>query len=124
MQPEVSSSTTTVDKKLFGQELTELWIYKSKDKERIWIYLTIDPKGQSDLQCHMIFFMISESYGQLRPIWPNFDSIQRKIRELSAIESLMTSSLRDRKWQKSDFYEIKVIIILLLPKKSLISNPQ
>ena len=36
MQPEVTFLTNTVDNlKLFGQELTELWIYESNDKERI-----------------------------------------------------------------------------------------
>ena len=123
MQQDVSSSTTTVDNlKLFGQELTELWIYKCNDEQRIWIYLAIDPKGQRDLQCQMIFYIISKSYGLLRSIRPIIDSIQRKRREISAIECLMTSCLRDRKRQKSDFYEIKVILILLLPKNILISN--
>ena len=108
MKPEVSFLTTTVDNlKLFGQELTELWIYKSNDKERIWVYLAIGLKGQRVLQCHMIFYMISKQYGLLRSIWPTFASIQRIIREISAIESLMTSCLRDRKWQKSDFYDTK-----------------
>ena len=30
---------------------------KSNDKERLFIYLAIDPKGQSDLQRHIIFHM-------------------------------------------------------------------
>ena len=44
MQPEVPFSTTTVENwKWFGHELTELWIDKSNNKERICIYLAIDP---------------------------------------------------------------------------------
>ena len=78
MQPEVPFSTTTIENlKWFGHELTELWIDKSNNKERICIYLAIDPKGQRDLQCHMIFDMTSKSYGLPRSLWPNCDSIQR-----------------------------------------------
>ena len=58
MQPEVPFSTTAVEKlKWFDQKLTELWKEKSNEKERIFIYLAIDPKGQGDLQGHMIFYM-------------------------------------------------------------------
>ena len=57
-QPEVPLSMTTVDKlKTFGQELTELWTDEPSDKQRIGIYFAIDPKGQSDLQGHIIFYM-------------------------------------------------------------------
>ena len=78
MQPEVPFSTTTVENlKWFGQELTEFWIDKSNNKERICIYLAIDPKGQRDLQCHMMFDMTSMSYGLPRSLWTNCDSIQR-----------------------------------------------
>ena len=35
------------------------------------------------------------------------DSIQRIIREISAIEILMTSYLLDRKWHKTCFLQIK-----------------
>ena len=71
MQPEVPFSTTTVENlKWFGHELTGLWIDKSSNKERICIYLAIDPKGQRDLQCHMIFDMSSTSYGLPRSLWP------------------------------------------------------
>ena len=58
MQPEVPFLTTTVEKlKWFGQESTELWKEKSNEKETIFIYLASDPKGQVDLQGHMIFYM-------------------------------------------------------------------
>ena len=118
MQPEVFFSTTTVKNlKWFGQELTELWKEKSNDKERLFIYLAIDPKCQGDLHDHMIFYMTSKLYGLSRSLWPIWDSIQRIIREISAIESIMASCVLDRKWHKSFFYEIKVIIILLILKQ-------
>ena len=57
MQPEVPFSTTTVENlKWFGQELTELWKDKSNDKEKIFIYFAIDPKGQRDLQGDKILY--------------------------------------------------------------------
>ena len=40
----------------------ELWKDKSKDKERIFIYLHIDPKGQEDLQGHVIFLYDTMDY--------------------------------------------------------------
>ena len=50
MQPEVPFSTAAVENlKWFDQKLTELWQEKSNEKERIFIYLAIDPKGQGDL---------------------------------------------------------------------------
>ena len=55
---------------------------------------------QGDLQGHMIFYMRSNSHGLPRSLWPNCGSIWRKIREISAIESLMTSCMRDRKWRR------------------------
>ena len=64
MQQEVPFSTTTFKKmKWFGKELTELWKENSNDKERIFIYLAIDPKCQGDLQGHMIFLY------DLKVIW-------------------------------------------------------
>ena len=40
-QPEVRLSTTTFEiVKWFGQELTELWMDKPKDKERIYMHFT------------------------------------------------------------------------------------
>ena len=36
---------------------------KPNDKERICIYLAMNPKGQGDLQGHVIFKMISKSQG-------------------------------------------------------------
>ena len=77
LQPEVPLTTTTVENlKWFGQELTSYeltnqWI------ERLIIYHTIDPKGQRDLQCHIIFYMTTKSEGLPRPLWPNCGSIQR-----------------------------------------------
>ena len=118
MQPEVPFSTTTVKNlKWFGRELTELWKEKSNDKERWFIYLAIDPKCQGDLQSHMIFYMTSKLYGLSRSLWPICDSIQHILREISAIESIMTSCLLNRKCHKVYFYEIKVIIILLILKQ-------
>ena len=108
LQPVVPFSTTTVEKsKWFGQELTELWKEKSHEKERIFIYFAIDPKGQGDLQGHeghMIFYMTYKLYGVSRSLWPICDSIQRIIREIYAIEILKTPCLLDRKWQKSAFF--------------------
>ena len=67
--------TTTVKKlKWFGQELTKLWKEKSNEKERIFIYLAIDPTGQCDLQGHMIFYMTYKLYGlsrSLTNLWLN-----------------------------------------------------
>ena len=101
MQPEVPFSTTNVKNlKWFGQELTELWKEKSNDKGRMLIFLAIDPKCQGDLQGHMIFYMTPKLYGLSRSLWPICDSIQRIIRDISAIESIMTSCLLDRKWHK------------------------
>ena len=78
MQPEVPFLTTTVEKlKWFGQELTKLWKEKSNEKERIFIYLAIDPKGQCDLQGHMIFYLTYKLYGLSRFLWPICGSIQR-----------------------------------------------
>ena len=68
--------------------MTKLWKEKSNEKERIFIYLTIDPKGQNDVQGHMIFLMTFKLNGLSRFLWPICDSIQRIIREISAIESL------------------------------------
>ena len=65
-------------------------------------YSTIEPKGQCDLQGPMIF-LIFKLYGFSRSLRPICDSIQRIIREISAIESLMTSCLLDRKWHKKCF---------------------
>ena len=90
---------------------------KSNEKERIFIYLAIDPKGQGDFQGHMIFYMTYKLYGLSRSLWPFCDSIQRIIREISAIESLMTSCLLDRKWHKKCFLRNKVIVILPLLKQ-------
>ena len=102
--------------KWLSQEFVELWIDKSNNKKRICINLSIEPKCQGDLQGHMIFYMTSKSYGPPRSLWPNCDAIWPKIREISAVESLMTSCMRDREWRRKAFYEIKVIVILLLPK--------
>ena len=90
---------------------------KWNEKERIFMNLAIDPKGQGDLQGHMIFNMTYKLYGLSRSLWPICDSIKRIIREISAIKSLMTSCLLDRMWHKSVFNEIKVIIILPLQKQ-------
>ena len=118
VQPEVPFSTTAVENlKWFDQKLTELWKEKSNEKKRIFIYLAIDPKGQGDLQGHMIFYITYKLYGLSRSLWPICDSIQRIIREISAIKSLMTPCLLDRKWHKMCLYEIKVIIILPLLKQ-------
>ena len=104
MQQEVPFSTTTVKNlKWFVQELTELWKEKSNDKERIFIYLAIDPKCQGDLQGHLLFYMTSKLYGLSSSLWSNFDSIQRLIRAISAIEIIKTSCLLDRKWHKKVF---------------------
>ena len=101
MQPDVPFSTTTVKSlKWFGRELTELRKEKSNYKEKLFIYLAIDPKSQCDLQSHMIFYMTSKLYGLSISLWPICDSIQRILREISGIESLMTSFLLDRKWHK------------------------
>ena len=95
MQPEVSFSTTSLKNlKWFGQELTELWKEKSNYKETVFIYLVIDPKYQCDLQGHMIFYMTSKLFGLSSSLWSNFDSFQRIIREISAIESIKTSFAR------------------------------
>ena len=100
MQPEVPFLTTNVEKlKCFGQERTKLWKEKSNEIERIFIYLAIDPPPpprKCDLQGHMIFYM-TYAYMDYQDL---SDSIQRIIREISAIESLMTSYLLDRKWHK------------------------
>ena len=105
MQPEVPFSTTTVKNlKWFGRELTQLWKEKSNDKERLFIYLAIDPKCQGDLQGHMIFYMTSKLYGLSRSLWPICDSIQRILREISAIESIMTSCLLNQKCHKKFIY--------------------
>ena len=105
MQPEVPFSTTTVKiLKWFGKELTELWKENSNDKKRLFIYLAIDPKCQGDLQGHMIFYITSKLYRLSSSLWSNFDSIQRIIREISAIESIKTSCLPDRKWHKQVFF--------------------
>ena len=105
MQPGVPFSTTTVKNfKWFGKELTDLSKEKSNDKERIFIYLAIDPKCQGDLQGHMIFYMTSKLYGLSSSLWSNCDSIQRIIREISAIESIKTSCLLDRNWHKKVFF--------------------
>ena len=86
MQPEVPFSTTTVKNlKWFGQELTQFWKEKSNDIERIFIYLSIDPKCHGDLQNHMFFYMTSKLYGLSSSLWSNVDSIQRITREISAI---------------------------------------
>ena len=109
MQPEVPFSTTTGEKfKWFGKELMELWKEKSNEKDRINIYLTIDPNSQGDLQGyegHMIFYMIYKLYGLSRSFWPICDSIQRIIREISTIESFMTPCLIDLKWHKKLFFK-------------------
>ena len=104
-------------KRRIEKELTKLWTAKPNDKERICVYLVIDPKGQGDLQDHMIFYMTYKLHGLSWSLWPISDSIQRIIREISAIESIMTSCLLDRKWHKKVFYEIKFIIILLILKQ-------
>ena len=70
------------------------------NKEIIYIDLALDHKGQVDLQGHMIFYMTSKSNGLPKSLWPNFGSNWRKIREISAIENLMTSCMRDPKWRR------------------------
>ena len=50
------------------------------------MYFAIDPKGQRDLQCHMIFYITSQSYGLPISLWLISDLIQRKIRKISAID--------------------------------------
>ena len=94
-------STTTIENTMWlGQEFAEVWIDKSNNKEKISIDFALDPKVQGDLQGHMILYMTSKSHGLPRSLWPNCDSIWRKIREISAIERLMTSCLRVRKWRR------------------------
>ena len=39
-----------------------------KRKKRIFIYLAIDPKGQGDLQGHMIFYITYKLYGLSRSL--------------------------------------------------------
>ena len=54
-----------------------------KDKsneERIFIYLADDPKARGDHQGHLAFNMTSRYHGLASSLWPNCDSIQRKIR--------------------------------------------
>ena len=88
MQPEVPFSTTTVKKlKWFGKELTELWKENSNDKERIFIYLAIDPKCQGNLQGHVIFHMTSKLYGLSSSLWSNFYSIQRIIKRYPQLKA-------------------------------------
>ena len=60
-------------------------ITQDNHKERICIYLLIDPKVQRDLQRHMIFYITSTWHGLPRSLWPNFYLIQREIRKISAI---------------------------------------
>ena len=72
MQPEVPFSTTTVKNfEWFGRELMELWKEKSNEKERLFIYLAIDPKCQGDLQGHMIFLW-PQSYMDYRDLSDKF----------------------------------------------------
>ena len=61
----------------------------------------------------MVFNMTYKLYGLSRSLWPICDSIQRIIREISAIESLMTSCLLDRKWHKKCFLRKKKVIFIL-----------
>ena len=76
------------------------------------------PKRSRWLQGYMIFYMTYKLYGLSRSFGPICDSIQRIIREISAIESLKTSCLLDRKWHKKGFfYEVKFIIFLPLLKQ-------
>ena len=100
MQPEVPLTTTTVENlKWFGQELTSYEL-TNQTIERIIINHAIDPKGQRDLQCHIIFYMTTKCHGLPRPLWPNCGSIQRQLRQIFAIECIMTSCLWDRKWHR------------------------
>ena len=125
MQREVPFLTTTVEKlKWFGQELTKLWNEKPNVKERVIIYLVIDPKGQGDLQGHMIFYMTYKLMDYQDLSDQICDSIQRIIREISAIESLMTSCLLDRKWHKKCFLRNKSHRHSSFTKTSLISIRQ
>ena len=69
---------------------------KSNDKERIYIDLAIDPECQGDLKRSndiLYNFKVMDYPDHADQI----GSIQRKIREIFAIVSLMTSCLRDRK---------------------------
>ena len=89
--------------KWFGQELTELWIAKSNDKERICIYVAIDPKGKRDIEGHMVFYMTKKATWTtqitLTKFWLNLASNKREI----CVESLMTSCLSDQRWHRKVF---------------------
>ena len=71
-QPEVRLSTTTFGiLKWFDQELTELWMDKPKDKERIYIYYTC-------IACYCATFTYKLKFGHnfwtACPIWKIFST--------------------------------------------------
>ena len=57
----------------FGVFLSKIYGVMNWQIKRICIYLALDSKGQRDLQCHMIFYMTSKSYGLPRFLCPNCD---------------------------------------------------
>ena len=113
--------------KTWSDSVKNLWSYELTNqtiKERICINLSIEPKCQGDLQGHMIFYMTSKAHGPPRSLWPTCDAIWPKIREISAVESLMTSCMRDRKWRRKVFLRNKSHLHSAFTKISLISNRQ
>ena len=71
-QPEVRVSTTAVENlKWLGQELTELWMDKPNDKERIYKYFTC-------IACYCVIFTYKLKYGHnfwtACPIWKIFST--------------------------------------------------
>ena len=52
----------------FGVILSKIYGVMNWQIKRICIYLALDPKGQRDLQYHMIFYMTSKSYGLPRSL--------------------------------------------------------
>ena len=71
-QPEVRLSTTTFEiVKWFGQELTELWMDKPKDKERIYMHFTC-------IACYCVTFIYKLKFGHnfwtACPIWKIFST--------------------------------------------------
>ena len=72
-QPEVRLSTTTFEiMKWFGPELTEFWMDKPKDKERMYMYFTW-------IACYCVTFTyklkLGHNFWTACPIWKIFSTL-------------------------------------------------
>ena len=126
MQPEVPFLTTTVDKlKWFDQELTKFW-KKNQTKQKFFpfsFFLTQKVKVTFKVTCNFVWpISVIWYYSIVLFLWRICDSIQRIIREISAIDSLMTSCFLDLKWHKKWFLRNKSHRHSALTETSLISK--